>query len=89
MNARFQKSSIATEDCIWLGAREIGLKRFVPYAGGWSDVDLEHDPHGITHVANNRMHLSREQVAGLLPVLKRFAETGEITSPLPTPPTEV
>lgn len=82
-----QKSSIATEDCIWFGAREIGLKRFVPLGGGWKDVELENDPHGVTHVANNRMHLSREQVAALLPVLQRFVETGEIraiAAPEPT-----
>lgn len=29
-------------------------------------------------VVNNRMHLSREMVADLLPDLQRFVETGEI-----------
>ena len=75
-----QKSSIATDDCIWFGAKDIGLKHFKAYEG-WKDVELvqtisEH------HVANNRMHLSREQVAELLPVLQRFVETGEIDEPL-------
>ena len=36
------------------------------------------DPHGVTHNANTSMHLSREQVAALLPMLQRFVETGEI-----------
>ena len=47
-----QKSSIATEDCIWLGCNEIGLRRFEP-GKGWSDVPLQQDhPFGITHSAN-------------------------------------
>jgi hypothetical protein len=71
-----QKSSLATEDCIWLGAREIGLQHF--QAGvGWQDVPT---PHSVADHwnANNRMHLSREQVAELLPLLQRFVETGEL-----------
>ena len=79
VDCSIQKSSIATEDCIWFGAKEIGLKKFVPFAGGWADVELEQNhPYGITHIANNRMHLSREQVAALLPTLQLFVETGEI-----------
>jgi len=74
-----QKSSMAFEDCIWLGANEIGLKRFTPGAVGWQDVPLENTPYGVTHIANTRMHLSREQVAALLPHLHRFVETGELS----------
>lgn len=48
-----QKSSIATEDCIWLG------------------------------VNDQRMHLTQEQVAALLPLFQHFVTTGE----LPCPPT--
>jgi hypothetical protein len=44
-----QKSSLATEDCIWLGT--------------------------IT----DRMHLSQEMIRNLLPILQRFADTGELT----------
>lgn len=73
-----QKSSIATEDAIWLGATEIGLKRFEPFIG-WSDVKLpDGGPGGVTYIANNRMHLTREQVAELLPLLQLFVQTGEI-----------
>lgn len=73
-----QKSSIATEDCIWLGADEIGLKRFTPNVG-WENVELQQDdPYGITHIANTRMHLTRQQVAELLPYLERFVEEGDI-----------
>jgi len=28
-----QKSSLATDDAIWIGAKEIGLKKFTPYVG--------------------------------------------------------
>ena len=75
-----QKSSIATEDCIWLGASDIGLQEFVanrPDGPAWRDIELENT---IKHhyVANNRMHLTREQVKELLPHLERFVETGEL-----------
>jgi hypothetical protein len=75
-----QKSSIATEDCIWLGADTVGLKEFVAYRDpAWKDL-VEFDQSTVTHsyIANNRMHLSRDQVAELLPLLQRFVETGEI-----------
>lgn len=78
VKCRIQKSSLATEDAIWLGAKEIGLKKFTPYAGGWVDVPLEMEPMGVTHSANTMMHLNREQVAALLPMLQRFVATGEI-----------
>ena len=73
-----QKSSIATEDCIWIGCDEIGLKRFEPEKG-WTGVPLADDfPEGVSHIANNRMHLTRLQVEKLLPILDRFVATGEI-----------
>jgi hypothetical protein len=73
-----QKSSIATEDCIWLGCNEIGLKRIEP-GGGWKDVPLAQEGlGGVTHIANTRMHLTRLQVEKLLPILDRFVATGEI-----------
>jgi hypothetical protein len=78
-NCSLQKSSLAFEDCIWLGCNEIGLKRFTPGAG-WADVPLEQNaPYGVAHLANTRMHLTREQVADMLPYLQRFAATGELS----------
>lgn len=71
-----QESSAATEDCIWLGADDIGLKHFK--AGeGWEDVPL---PQSMQehYIANTRMHLNRDQVRALLPLLHRFVETGEL-----------
>lgn len=74
-----QKSSLATDDAIWIGAKEIGLKKFTPWVG-WEDQDTRGDPpYGVSFVANNRMHLTREQVAELLPILERFVLTGEVT----------
>ena len=72
-----QKSSIATEDCIWLGANDIGLKHFKAYEG-WTDVKFVNtiEEH---YVANNRMHLSRKHVEKLLPILQKFVETGELS----------
>ena len=37
----------------------------------WLGVDTHNDP-------NNRMHLTQEQVARLLPYLQHFADTGHI-----------
>lgn len=68
-----QESSLATDDAIWLGANEIGLKKFNP-GQGWQDVPTPDS------VANTRMHLSREQVAALLPILTHFVETGDLPS---------
>lgn len=74
-----QQSSLAFEDCIWLGCSDIGLKRFTPGSLGWEDIKLENDgPHGVVHIANTRMHLNRDQVAVLLPHLQRFVETGDL-----------
>jgi len=76
-----QKSSLATEDCIWFGARKIGLKEFVAdrQPSAWVNKD-DVDEHSLEHhyVANNRMHLTREQVAELIPVLQKFVDTGEL-----------
>lgn len=71
-----QKSSSAMEDKIWFGAIEIGLKHFK--AGeGWKDVELT-DTMQEHYVANNRLHLNREQVAEIIPILQKFVDTGEL-----------
>lgn len=81
-----QKSSIAFEDCIWLGCNDIGLKKFDPMAGGWIDVTLEQSGSGgISHLANTRMHLTQEDAAKLIPILQLFVDTGEIFPTTPQP----
>ena len=76
-----QKSSLAFEDCIWLGINHAEPKIMASQAhyfdiatnktAGWIPYPV---PEEV--LINTRMHLTREQVKGLLPYLERFAETG-------------
>lgn len=66
-----QKSSIATEDCIWLGI-ENANPRVLVQDKGWCPVPFPEDILFTT-----RMHLNREQVKKLLPHLQKFVKTGE------------
>lgn len=78
-----QKSSLATADAIWLGvnnadakvlhgdAKKFGIQ--TDATSGWVPYPIPEEVNLVT-----RMHLSREQVALLLPVLERFVATGEI-----------
>jgi len=75
-----QKSSNGMKSCIWLGSKNIGLQGFIPHIG-WSDIteDQIKEKFGFQSIiANNRMHLNREQVAALLPILQKFVDTLEI-----------
>lgn len=67
-----QKSSIATEDCIWIGSEKDDPRILVPNEG-WQSVVI---PGLLT---NSQMHLTIDQVRALLPILQRFVDTGEIT----------
>lgn len=71
-----QKSSLATEDCIWLGIREVQHKKFPGDNTGWHDCELPTDVHCFA-----RMHLSQQQVKDLLPLLHRFVKTGDLYPP--------
>lgn len=73
-----QKSSLATEDAIWLGSNDLNIKEFIAYKG-WIPRP-EFDVHTMEHhyIGSNRMHLTQDMVKELLPILQRFAETGEI-----------
>lgn len=78
-----QKSSLASEDCIWFGvdklepkvlhgdARKLGIQH--NQNSGWVDYQM---PKEVQF--NNRMHLTRKQVKDLLPILKKFVKHGEI-----------
>lgn len=79
-----QKSSLATEDAIWIGVDEVSPKILVSKAkelgmdtgdheNGWMDYPL---PSDVMQV--NRMHLTREQVKDLLPILQYFVEWGDL-----------
>ncbi|GAF97073.1 unnamed protein product, partial [marine sediment metagenome] len=64
-----QKSSLATDDAVWLGIDDPDPKRGPP----WKPYKLPSDV-----LVTTRMHLSREQVEAILPALQRFVATGEL-----------
>ncbi len=78
-----QKSSTATEDCIWLGindpnpqimasdAKKIGLN--ATEVNGWVKFPI---PEQV--LLTTRMHLTRKMVANLLPILQKFVDTGDL-----------
>ncbi len=72
-----QKSSLAFRDCIWLGIDNAEPKIMAslldPKLTGWLPYPV---PEDVSF--NTRMHLTREQVAELIPVLQHFADTGEL-----------
>lgn len=68
-----QESSVATNDVIWFGATTDGVKVF---RGDWQDVNLEELLGTDRVVSNRRLHLTREQVKKILPILKQFVKTG-------------
>lgn len=68
-----QKSSLATEDCIWLGINNV--EPIIMIEGrGWQPYNI---PPEV--MLSSRMHLNREMVAKLLPTLQLFVKTGELT----------
>lgn len=67
-----QKSSSAMEECIWIGADNLDPKELIP-GQGWTKITSEYPM-----VGNNRIHLSREKVAELLPILHRFVDKGDL-----------
>jgi len=69
--------SSSIEPSIWLGCDEIGLKKLDNKGGGWEDIDTSGD-ETTTYIANTRMHLTREQVKALLPLLTKFAASGDL-----------
>jgi hypothetical protein len=82
-----QKSSLAFEDCIWLGvddaepkimsadAIRLGLRKrtFDENDNGWVDYEI---PKEVS--LSTRMHLTRDQVEELLPILQHFVDTGKL-----------
>ena len=67
-----QKSSIATEDCLWLGVQDANPLVLVP-GEGWQPVSFPSDT-----LFSTRMHLNREQVEALLPLLQHFVDRGNL-----------
>jgi hypothetical protein len=69
-----QKSSIATDDCIWLGIDNPDLIVYEDENKGKYIVTKMPPNFSVS----SRMHLTREMVADLLPLLTNFAQTGEL-----------
>ena len=69
-----QKSSAAMQDCIWLGIDNPKLTVFEDEKmRAYINTTLPKN-----WMVDSRMHLTREQVAELLPLLQKFVETGEL-----------
>ena len=74
-----QKSSIATEHCIWLGIVDADPKMFIPHGNpAWRPLPLPDLPEGGCFLFDTRMHLNQEQAAELITVLQHFVDTGEL-----------
>jgi hypothetical protein len=77
-----QKSSIATEDCVWFGVDDANPQMFIPYGDpAWRPLPMPELPDGGHFMFTTRMHLTREQVRDLLPALQHFVETGDLPEP--------
>lgn len=78
-----QKSSLATEDAIWLGVHEANPKIMASDAKA-AGIQTEQQTGWIAYpipkqvLISTRMHLTREQVKSLLPILQRFVEKGDL-----------
>lgn len=74
-----QKSSVATEDCIWLGCNDANPMVFVPYGNpSWIKLEVPEQAQFTT-----RMHLTQDMAASLILMLQRFVDTGELHYGLP------
>lgn len=78
VDCSIQKSSAALDDYIWLGADSLGLRGF---NNGWKNISEEEvkEKFNVKEIVyNSRMHLNREQVKELIPILQKFVDTGTI-----------
>lgn len=70
-----QKSSAASEPCIWLGVKNAATnaKIMTDHSG--------RQPYNIPKevLLHDRMYLNRKHVAELIPLLQKFVDTGELT----------
>ena len=75
IHCSIQKSSLANEDCIWLGCDDPDPRSLIP-GQGWTKLQMPEN-----YMVNTRMHLTRDQVAALLPVLQYFVDHGDLDVP--------
>jgi hypothetical protein len=69
-----QKSSLASDDAIWLGIDDPKLTVFENASKGKYIETIMPENFSVSA----RMHLNREQVKALLPLLQKFVKTGEL-----------
>ena len=79
-----QKSSLATEDCIWLGiddAEPMIMAKDAHKLGLWCETNVGWIPFHVPPevMMHTRMHLTRDQALVLAQKLTDFAMTGEVT----------
>lgn len=78
-----QKSSLVAEDCIWFGVDNADPKIMARDAAKYG-IETEEDSGWVTFpipsevLLSTRMHLTREKVANLIPILQNFVDTGEL-----------
>ena len=72
-----QESSLATEHAIWFGVADADPKimasKTIEGGTGWVKYLIPDDV-----LLTTRMHLTRDQVKELMPILQKFVDTGEI-----------
>lgn len=77
VKCNIQESSLATEEAIWFGVEDpeplIMASKTLEGGTGWVKYNI---PDDVLLVS--RMHLTREQVKELLPVLQKFVDKGEL-----------
>ena len=73
-----QKSSIATEDCIWLGVDNANPQVLSSTTSSTKQTGWEPVAFPDETLFTTRMHLTQAQVAALLPFLHDFVKTGEL-----------
>lgn len=82
-NCSVQKSSLFEEDCIWLGINDANPQIMASQAKLFG-VETEETTGWVSYpvpkevLMTTRMHLNRNQVSKLLPILQKFVDTGEI-----------
>ncbi len=82
-NCSIQKSSLFGEDCIWFGIMDANPQIMASKAkmfGVETNETTGWVPYPVPEevLITTRMHLNRKQVLELLPILEKFAYTGEI-----------
>lgn len=75
VKCNIQESSIATEDCIWIGTQDADPK-ILNEGKGWERVEFP-----ANTLFNTRMHLTIAQVEKIIPILQHFVETGYVDIP--------